>query len=238
MPDVRSAVILAAGEGRRLLPLTAATPKVMLPLAGRPLLEHLIRLCRQAGATEVYLNLFHAKQKILDHCGDGATWGVHIHYLHIPELRPPLTDVHIFADEIAGPFFVLYGDVATTLDLAVLAVHHARQRADATMVLRATDHPHDSDLAAIGPAGFIQRFVPKGTWAGETGLYGNAGCYVLESEFVRRRRYQPGTDFIDGLFAPALPQARLAGYVSTAWMLDIGTPERYARAQAEFRPAV
>ena len=227
-------MILAAGEGRRLMPLTADVPKVMLPLAGRPLLELLVRWCRLHGVTDVHVNLFHAKERILEHFSDGAAFGVRMHYLHIPALRPPLEDVRIFASTFNEPFYVLYGDVATTLDLSALADSHTETSARATVVVRKTDHPEDSDLARIGPNAEVQGFIRKGSWKREADVYGNAGCYVLDPDFVRDAPVIPGADFIDGLFEPALASGRVFGYVTDAWMLDIGTPERYARAVREF----
>ena len=210
----------------------------MLPLAGRPLLEHLVALCRCHGVTDLYVNLFHAAQRITDHFGDGSAFGVTMHYLHIPGPRPLLIDVRHFAQDIAGPFFVLYGDVATTIDLTALAGFHAERRAAATLVVRPTDHPQDSDLVELAADGCVRSLVPKGRWDGRPDLFGNAGCYLLERDLVLSTPYVPGTDFIDGLFEPALPRARLAGYCTNAWMLDIGTPERYERAQREFPVAL
>ena len=238
-PDViRAAVILAAGEGRRLRPLTNDVPKVMLALGGRPLLEHLIVRCRSFGVTDVYVNLFHAASRITDYFGDGDRFGLRMHYLHLDALRPPLMDVRMFASDIQDSFFVLYGDVATELNLAALARFHRARRADATLVIRPTDHPHDSDLVALAKDGRIQRFVPKGGWDGAPEPLGNAGCYVLRPELVLAEPYIEGTDFIDGLFEPALGRCRLLGFVSHDWMLDIGTPERYERAQREFPSAI
>jgi mannose-1-phosphate guanylyltransferase/phosphomannomutase len=235
---IRAAVILAAGEGRRLRPLTDDLPKVMLPLGGRPLLEHLVVHCRSFGVTDVYVNLFHAASRITDHFGDGDEFGLRMHYLHLDALRPPLIDVRVFARDIPHSFFVLYGDVATALDLGALAGFHRARRADATLVVRPTDHPHDSDLVALAEDGHIQRFVPKGGWDGAPEPLGNAGCYVLRPELVLAEPYVEGTDFIDGLFEPALDRRRLLGFVSHHWMLDIGTPERYQRARREFPPAI
>lgn len=237
-PTIRHAVILAAGEGRRLRPLTRTTPKVMLPLGDRPLLEHLVEWCRRHGVCDVHVNLHHAADQIVNHFGDGTGFGVTMHYLHLTSLRPPLMDVHHFARQIPDTFYVLYGDVATVLDLSAVAADHSAQAADATIVVRETDHPHDSDLVVTGEDRRIRRIIRKGSWDGRTAALGNVGCYVLEPTLLHQTPYVDGRDFMDGLFEPGLDRAIVIAHKSAAWMLDIGTPERYARAQQEFTKAL
>jgi mannose-1-phosphate guanylyltransferase/phosphomannomutase len=237
-PVVRHAVILAAGEGRRLRPLTRNKPKVMLSLNDRPLLEHLVRWCQRHGIVNIYVNVHHAADQILSHFGDGSTFGVTMHYLHLTALRPPLMDVHHFARQIPSTFFVLYGDVATVLDLSAVAADHTTHTADATIVVRETDHPHDSDLLVVGERRRVSRIIHKGTWDGHTPALGNVGCYVMEPAWLHRTPYTPGHDFMDGLIQPGLDQATVLAHQSDAWMLDIGTPERLARAQRDFPRAL
>lgn len=235
---VQHAVILAAGEGRRLGPLTRKTPKVMLPIDGKPLLEHLVTWCRRHGVRDIYVNLYHAANQIVNHFRDGEDFGVTMHYLYLSALRPPLMDIHYFSRMIPSAFYVLYGDVATVVDLSLVAADHLQHGADATIVVRETDHPHDSDLLVIGQGRRIQSIIHKGEWDGRTAAMGNVGCYVLEPTLLETTPYQGQGDFMDGLFEVVRDNARLLAHQSKAWMLDIGTPERYARAQREFPAAV
>lgn len=237
-PAVRHAVILAAGEGQRLRPLTRNKPKVMLPLNGRPLLEHLVQWCQLHGIVNIYVNVHHAADQILSHFGDGTAFGVAMHYLHLTALRPPLMDVHHFARQIPSTFFVLYGDVATVLDLSAVAADHAAHAADATIVVRETDHPHDSDLLVVGENRRVRRIIHKGAWDGHTPALGNVGCYVMEPALLHRTPYTPKRDFMESLIQPSLDQATVLAHQSDAWMLDIGTPERLARAQRDFPRAL
>jgi mannose-1-phosphate guanylyltransferase/phosphomannomutase len=80
MENVDRAMILAAGEGTRLRPLTLHRPKPMLPVAGRPVLEHIIAWLRYYGITEIVINLHHCPQMVIDHFDDGAAYGVEITY--------------------------------------------------------------------------------------------------------------------------------------------------------------
>jgi hypothetical protein len=80
------ALVLAAGEGRRLRPLTLDRPKPMLPIAGRPLLEHLVALLAAHGIREIAINLHYHPEAIVDHLGDGSRFGVRITYSHEPRL--------------------------------------------------------------------------------------------------------------------------------------------------------
>ena len=73
-------VVLAAGEGKRMRPLTAKRPKVMLPLANRPMLEHLVLAARDAGIHDFIFIVGYGEREIRKHFGDGSPWGVHISY--------------------------------------------------------------------------------------------------------------------------------------------------------------
>ena len=112
------AVILAAGKGSRLKPLTDSLPKVMVPVCGKPVLEHHIENLARAGITEIFVNLHHLPDVITKHFGDGSRWGVHIAYSYEPDILGTAGAVsklkcHLSAD----PFLVVYGDNFLEIDL-------------------------------------------------------------------------------------------------------------------------
>ncbi len=232
------AVVLCAGEGRRLYPLTADRPKPMLPVGGRPALAYLLELCRFHGVGEVAVNLHHCPQAIPDHFGDGSALGLRL--LYSPEevllgsagaLRP----LRAFLDRT---FFVLYGDVLTNMDLAALLATHRRCGGLGTVALYRVPDPLRCGLVQTGPAGRIERFVEKPAQA-FTDL-ANAGVYVLEPAVLAHLPDDIPCDFGRDLF-PLLLQAGVALYghalAPQEYLLDIGTPENYARARREW-PAV
>ena len=115
------AMILAAGEGTRLRPLTLTTPKVMLPLAGKPLLEYILDWLRFHDITDVAINLHHLPQGVTEWLGDGSRLGMSVTYsLENPILGTSgaLTKLREFFDDT---FLVIYGDMLTDLDISSLA---------------------------------------------------------------------------------------------------------------------
>jgi len=114
------AVILAAGKGSRLKPLTDSLPKVMVPVCGKPVLEHHIENLARAGITEIFVNLHHLPDVITKHFGDGSRWGVHIDYSYEPDILGTAGAIKKLKRLLSGgPFLVLYGDNFLEIDLPV-----------------------------------------------------------------------------------------------------------------------
>ena len=131
------AMVLAAGLGTRLRPLTASLPKPLLPLGPHPLLVWNLLLLRQYGIKDVMINLHHLGERIRQALGDGSQWHMRIVYSHEPVLLGTgggIKRVEEFFQD--GPFLVLNGDTVATLDLSQLVAHHHSEGALATMVLR------------------------------------------------------------------------------------------------------
>src|SRR5215208_6866347 len=103
-------VILAAGEGSRLRPLTAARPKPMLPICGRPVLEHTVRWLRHHRITHISINLHHHPRAVIDHFGDGSQFGVEIAYSVEETLMGTAGGVKRMARSFQNAFVVVYGD--------------------------------------------------------------------------------------------------------------------------------
>jgi len=121
------AMILAAGEGTRLRPLTLERPKPMLPVGGKPLLEHLVAWLHRHDVTEIAINLHHKPEAVIGYFGDGHRFGVSITYSYEAQLLGTAGGVRrlqsFFRD---GTFVVVYGDVFTNLDLSQLVQSHRR----------------------------------------------------------------------------------------------------------------
>lgn len=228
------ALILAAGEGTRLRPLTLDRPKPMLPIGGRPLLEHLVELARRHGAREIAINLHYQPAAIVDHFGDGRAFGVRIHYAHEPELlgsAGAARELRAFLDET---FFVLYGDVLTDLDLSSLAAWHRATGAIATLALYAVEDPTRCGIVDLASDGRVRRFVEKPRPEEVFGNLASAGLYVLEpavlAQVPPRGPADFGQDVLPRLLAAGLP---VYGRSLPGYILDIGSPERYAQAEAD-----
>ncbi len=119
-------VVLAAGEGRRMRPLTAKRPKVMLPLANRPMLEHLVLAARDAAITDFVFVVGYGEREIRKHFGDGSQWEIHIRYAPQRHQHGTADAVKSVRDLVTGPFLLLNGDmIINSTDIADLRRCHA-----------------------------------------------------------------------------------------------------------------
>ena len=107
-------VVLAAGEGKRMRPLTAKRPKVMLPLANRPMMEHLVIAARDAGISDFIFVVGYGEREIRKHFGDGSRWGMHIAYASQRHQQGTADALRAARDFVTGPFLVLNGDMILT----------------------------------------------------------------------------------------------------------------------------
>lgn len=232
MSEIRKAVILSAGHGTRLLPMTAGTPKVMLPVGGVPLLERHVRRLAGAGAVEICLNLHAHPNVIRNHFGDGSRFGVRIHYALEPSLQGTAGALAAFRDVLDCRFAVHYGDVYSELDWGRMARFHDLRRAAATLAVHPSSHPEDSDIVEMDALGKLVRLHHK-PGSSRHGALGNAGSYLLEREVFRFVPEGGPSDFIKDVF-PAMLAAGLPlfGYRTDDVLFDMGTPERLSRLEA------
>jgi NDP-sugar pyrophosphorylase family protein len=225
------AMILAAGEGTRLGVLTATVPKPMLPVAGRPVLEHLLDLLRRHGIIEVAVNLHYLPQAITSRLGNGRTAGVRIAYSYERELLGSAGALKKLECFFSETFLVLYGDVLTDLDLTALRMFHRKRGAALTMALHRPDDPTRCGMAEIDERGRVLRFREKPPAEDVFSPWASAGVFVVEPEVLRF--IPPGRyfDLAADLFPLLLEESvALYGYPSDAHVLDIGSPERYRQA--------
>ncbi len=227
------ALILAAGAGTRLRPLTDTCPKPMLPVAGRPLLEWTLGWLQRYGVTEVALNLHHLPEVVRGGLGDGVRFGMRLHYANEVELRGTAGAIHNFPGFFDQPFLVIYGDLLLDLDLNELIGFHHERGALMTLALKRTTTPHSQGMIEVDGAGRVTRFVEKpAVWDG--GDTANAGVYVCEAQVATS--IPPGISDFGRDIIPALLDsvAPVYGRPLRGYLLDIGTPEAYQQAQNDW----
>ena len=229
------ALILAAGEGTRLRPLTLDRPKPMLPIGGRPLLEHSIDLLRRHGIAEIAINLCYMPRAIVDHFGDGSDFGVAITYSPEERLLGSAGAARRLDWFFDDRFIVLYGDVLTNIDLGALVDKHGRHGALATLALKDVPDPWGCGIARLAADGRIVRFVEKPNGL-SMGSLANAGVYALEPEVLDlippERPYDFGRDVFPTMIERRLP---IYGHRTDDYVIDIGLPGRYEQAEADLR---
>lgn len=219
----RLAFVLAGGLGTRLGPLTSRTPKPMLPVAGRPFIEHVLRYLKKEGIARVILSVGHLGEIISGHLGDGSRFGLGIEYA--VESSPAGTGgaLVLARDLLPGRFVVVNGDTIFNASLETLTAVHEKHGAAATLAL--LEVPDVSRFGAVKlNGGLIGGFAEKGR--GGPGLI-NAGVYLLEKNVIGRIPAPPSSLERD-LFPALAAEGALAGSVSDGFFLDMGTPESYA----------
>jgi MurNAc alpha-1-phosphate uridylyltransferase len=224
------AMILAAGVGERMRPLTGHTPKPLLQVAGTPLIEHHIRHLAQAGFTELVINVSHLAQQIIDYCGDGSRWGVSIVYSAEDEpLETAGGIVNAFPLLGDAPFLVVNGDVWIDYPFAALVRYQLRgnEAAHLVMVDNPVQHPlGDFWLDADGWVRFLS--------AGATG-FTYAGVAIYSKAFFAGM--QPGKMPLRPLLDAAIERGRLGAEYHQGWWEDVGTPERLQALDTAVRSA-
>lgn len=231
---MRQAVILAGGFGTRLAAVHGDIPKPMVPLLGRPVLDHLTDLCRRHGFDDILILAHHRWEVIRDHVDPAIR--VHV------EPRPMGT-AGALADALpllGERFLVLYGDTYADADLGRMWTDHESSGADATLFTHPNSHPHDSDLVEAGPDGWV-RAIHGYPHQVEVRNLVNAALVVMERRMVEAVRPDGGErpDIAKHLFPAALRAGfRLRSYRSVEYIKDMGTPDRLTRVEADIRNGV
>ncbi len=233
--NIRQAIILSAGLGTRLRSVTGdSIPKVMVPIGGKPLLEHHIEQFKKFGVNEFFINLFYLPEAITDYFGDGSKWGVKITYVkEEPEIRGTAGGMKNFDGMVHGNFFLIYGDMFSRLDYGKMAEEFERRPGHIGMMLIGeSNHPHDSDLVLVDDQfNFKKLFLKPHGDVPETNMTFLA-AYVFSDKIMN---YIPANTYyeVDHQLIPDIlaKGEKFSGYISNDYILDIGTPERYKEVE-------
>jgi NDP-sugar pyrophosphorylase family protein len=198
------AVLLAAGKGMRLRPLTDEIPKVMIQIAGKPILEHHVEHLAGAGIREIFINLHHLPERITSHFRDGQKWGVRIRYSLEPEILGTAGAVKKLEAELRGaPFLVVYGDNFSKFDFADFISWSEKAGGLGTVAVFDKEDVAGSGVVDIGSDGRIVRFLEKPAPNEILSHWVNAGIYRLSEDILDD--IPPGySDFGHNIFPEAI----------------------------------
>mgnify|MGYP000890029669 CR=1 FL=1 len=222
------AVIMAGGEGSRLRPLTCNRPKPMVPIANRPVMEHIIDLLKKYGIKDIAVTLQYMPEIIKDHFGDGSEYGVNLNYFieDIPlGTAGSVKNAEDFLDET---FIVISGDALTDINLDKALAFHWNRNAVATLVLKRVENPIEYGVVVTDKTGKITRFLEKPSWGEVFSDTVNTGIYVLNPEILNYIEPNKKFDFSKDVFPELLKENRpMYGFITEDYWCDIGDLEAY-----------
>jgi len=227
------AMILAAGLGTRLRPLTNTVPKPLLPIAGTPLIVWNLLLLKRHGFHEVVINLHHLGPMIEQALGNGSSYGLRIIYSREPVILGTGGGLKQAEPHFSGEsVLVLNGDTLVELDLGALCAFHQQRDAVATLALRKDPEAARWGLVEMDSDNRVVRITGRGkSESGPVQPRMFAGIHILHPRLLRDVPKGKESSIIDAYVAAIQRGEAVFGYDSEGYWSDIGTPERYAQAE-------
>lgn len=225
------AVVMAGGEGTRLRPLTSNQPKPMVPIVGKPCMEHILDLLHRHGMNEVVVTLAFMPQAIRTYFGDGESLGMDIDYSVEEQPLGTAGSVKLAEERLDETFLVISGDALCDVDLTSLVDAHRAKGAAVTIGLKSVDNPLEFGIVVTDDDGRVERFLEKPSWGQVFSDTINTGIYVLEPEVLRHVPEGRPYDFSKQLFPLLLEMGRpIYGHVLDGYWQDIGNLDQFRQA--------
>src|SRR4029077_10343372 len=225
------AVVMAGGEGTRLRPLTSNQPKPMVPIVGKPCMEHILELLKQHGLEEVIVTVAFMPQAIRSYFGNGDTLGMSIEYSVEESPLGRAGSVRLASDRLDETFLVISGDALCDVDLTELIDTHKQKGAAVTIGLKSVENPLEFGIVVTDEEGRVERFLEKPSWGQVFSDTITTGICVLEPEVLRHVPTDRPYDFSKELFPLLLEMGRpLFGYAFEEYWQDIGNLDQFRQA--------
>jgi mannose-1-phosphate guanylyltransferase len=228
-------MVMAAGLGTRLRPLTYEVPKPVVPVVNRPVMEHILELLPGHGFTEIISNLHWFPDAIRNRIGDGTALGIDLTYSYEEELLGTAGGVRnvagFFGDE---PFLVMAGDALTDIDLTALREAHARNGRIATLAVKSVANVSDYGVVITGSDGRVQGFQEKPDPAEALSDLASCMIYMLEREIFDYFPARPVVDFALDVFPALLENDVPFGvHVIDEYWNDVGSLPEYLQGNLD-----
>jgi mannose-1-phosphate guanylyltransferase / phosphomannomutase len=225
------AVVMAGGEGTRLRPLTSNQPKPMVPIVGKPCMEHILELLKAHGFEDVIVTVAFLPQAIRSYFGGGEALGMDIGYSVEESPLGTAGSVRLAAGRLDDTFLVISGDALCDVDLTRLVEYHREKQASVTIGLKAVDNPLEFGIVVTDEEGRVERFLEKPSWGQVFSDTINTGIYVIEAEVLNHVPADRPYDFSKELFPLLLEMGRpIYGFVLDGYWQDIGNLDQYRQA--------
>lgn len=236
-PEVSRAIVLAGGAGVKMRPLTLELPKAMIPVRGRPILEHTLDTLRRADIRTVTVLVGALGDKIRNHFGDGSAFGMKISYAQEGKRSGTAGGLRKAAGPSSGePLLLIYGDVLADIDLKDMIEYHKDCAALATLAVTSVHKATDWGIVRLHGTRIVSFEEKPKNHIGQSHLV-NAGVAVIEPKLLDAIP-NAGFSMLERDVFPKLARAgQLAGYLFEGQWFDIATPEIYEEALRGWQPA-
>lgn len=224
-------MLLAAGVGSRLEPLTTQVPKPLVPVANVPCMEHLLRLLKAHGITEVCANLHYLPEKITEYFGTGEKLGMKLNFHYEEKLSGDAGGVRAMKEYLKdGTFMVVMGDLLTDADLTSIIKQHKDKKALASIAVKQVDDVTRFGIVVRNEDGFITEFQEKPKVEDALSDLASTGIYILEPEVFSHMpetgEFGFGRQLFPQLVEKGLPVLGIEMAKGTYWS-DVGAIPQY-----------
>lgn len=237
-------VLMAGGKGTRIASVASDIPKPMIPIEGKPVLEHEIECLRDQGFTDLILTVGHLSHVITDYFGDGSgispatgkPFGVSIQYYIEKEPLGNAGALFKLRDQLTEDFLLLNADAVFNVDFNRFVAYHRKKGGLVTLFTHPNNHPYDSGLIVAGEDGAVTCWLAKED--DRTGWFQNrvnAGLHVISPEVLKTPVPAGKVDLDRQILKPLAGTGKMFVYDSPEYVKDMGTPERYQSVCAAFR---
>ena len=225
------AVVMAGGEGSRLRPLTSRQPKPLVPVVGRPIMEHILLHLRRHQMRDVVATVQYLGSSIRNYFGDGSEQGVALTYSVEDSPLGTAGSVMLARQFLTEPFVVISGDALTDIDVAAAARFHRERKSLATIVLKPVPNPLEYGVVVVDEGGAVQRFIEKPSWGEVISDLANTGIYILDPAVFDFFRAGEVTDWSGDVFPKLLKEGeRVYGWAAAGYWEDVGSHAAYMKA--------
>ncbi len=224
-------VIMAGGKGTRISSLRADIPKPMIPICGKPILEHQIIWLKEQGYTDIILIIGHLGDCIRTYFGDGTQFGVRITYIVEDMPLGTAGALYYLKSEINEDFLLINGDIICDVALDKFYRAHKQSNCMATILVHPNDHPYDSGIIVRDQTGIVTKWYHK---EDEKGWYKNcvnAGLHFLSASILDLFQEVKKVDLDRDVLKKLIVSRELFAYQSPEYVKDMGTPERYKEVE-------
>lgn len=223
---------MAGGKGTRFQEVSTTIPKILIPIGGKPLLDHVLSYLKKNDIDNVIICTGHLGDKVEEHIYK-KDFGLKIQISKEDKPLGTAGALHLIKDKLKDEFFIIYGDEYSTVNLKKMLKFHRGKNSDAILAVHRSDHPEDSTVVKINSSGKVVNLVekPGSNWR----RYGNltiTPLFILKKDAITFIGKEAEADLTKDVFPKMLSEGKqLFGYVTSEYVKDIGTMKRYAEVE-------